>query len=40
MSKRVHDCFTCDGKTRHDGPPICATCRLDENIAANIKATR
>lgn len=40
MSKRLHDCFTCDGKTRHDSPAICATCRQRPDIAANIKATR
>lgn len=28
MSKRVHDCISCDGKTRHDNPPRCATCRM------------
>ena len=32
MTKRLHDCSNCDGKTRHETPkgaPLCAKCRKE-----------
>jgi hypothetical protein len=27
MSRRLHGCISCDGKTRHDNPARCSKCR-------------